>query len=176
MLFFSIHFKPFCSRRCCRLPLSLYSWHCVCPAYYCALLHYAVCCTLCCPAVLRCTSLRCTYHASLCLFLLRCFFGFFASLLRYILVVLFTVHYLMLCCIFCRIECAMLRCILAFAVLSPLLCCAELCCVLCYALPHCVSLCSSVLRYAWLRFAVLRCASLLMLCLPPACCIMHVCF
>ena len=49
------------------------------------------------------------------LFLLLCFFGFFASHLRYILVVvLSTILYLMLCCIFCRIECAMLRCIFVF--------------------------------------------------------------
>ena len=181
LLFYSIHLKPFCSRRRCRLPLSLYSWHCVCHAYYCALLHYAVCCTLCCPAVLRCTTLRCTYHASLCFFLLRCFFGFFASHLRYILVVvLSTVLYLMLCCIFCRIECAMLRCILAFCRVesSAVLCWAMLCALLrsaslCFSVFLCASLCLAALRCASLRFAAYALSTACLLhyaCLLLICC------
>ena len=132
-----------------------------------------MCCTLCCPAVLRCTSLRCTYHASLCFFLLRCFFGLFASLLRYILVVvLFAVLYLMLRCIFGHIECAILRCISAFCRVesSAVLCCAELIYAVCFAM-----LCLTMFVCVSLCFAVLCCASLLMLCLPPACCIIHAC-
>ena len=73
----------------------------------CLLLCFTALCRVLCSALPRRASLHFSSLYFLCFsafFWLCCFFGFFASLLRYILVaVLFAVLYLLLCCIFCCI-------------------------------------------------------------------------
>ena len=146
------------------------------------LLHSAVCCTLCCPTVLRCTSLRCTYHVSLCLFLIRCFFGLFASLLRYIVVavlfysamfdaVLYLQSHGMRCAAlyFCVSPCRVLCC----AVLSQVMLCVLLAASMCCLVFLCASLCLAVLGCASLCFAAYVSSTACLLhyaCLNLVCC------